>query len=467
MIGKSVKTVVIILAGGTGERFNIQVPKQFTKLSGKMIIEHTINAFEKHPLVDEIYLIAHEKYFEALCTMYRGKSLSKVKKILIGGKTRQESSRIGIFACDANVKKVLIHDAVRPFISEVIITHVIQALDQYPAIDVAIPTADTIIQISDDNIINNVPQRDQLMRGQTPQGFQLPIIKEAHKLAEEEFYVNATDDCALILRYKLGDIFVVGGSEYNIKITYPLDLDIADKIFQINSVRVPDIDILILKERLKGKVVVIFGGTSGIGLELVKLCNELGCITYGFSRRNGVDVRNYDTIQDNLKMIYKINNKIDDVICAAGILNRGLLEELNTSNIIDQITINLIGNILVAKASLPYLKQTHGSLLFFASSSYTRGRKEYIPYSASKAGLVNFVQGLADEMNDYAIRINVLNPERTKTPLRENNFGEANETTLLSPRYVALAALKVIVSDLTGSVVDVRQLHEYMNGKGG
>lgn len=149
------KTVAIILAGGGGERFNATVPKQFVKLAGKLIIEHTINVFERHPLINEIYLVVHSEFCNWMKGIVQHDPYSKVRKVLIGGATRQESSKAGIFACAEDIEKVLIHDAVRPFVSEGIITNVIQALDNFPSVDVAIPTADTIIEISSRDLIGH------------------------------------------------------------------------------------------------------------------------------------------------------------------------------------------------------------------------------------------------------------------------------------------------------------------------
>jgi 2-C-methyl-D-erythritol 4-phosphate cytidylyltransferase len=458
------RNIAIILAGGTGERFHATVPKQFTKLSGKMVIEHTIDAFENHPLIDEIYLVVNEEFYNLVETMCKNKPASKVKKILIGGNTRQESSKKGIFACDDSADKVLIHDAVRPFVSHEIITNILKALDDYVSIDVAIPTSDTIIKRSENNIIEDVPERKYLLRGQTPQGFRLSAIKQAHIMAEAEGFNSAFDDCSLMLKYKLGDTFIVKGSDFNIKITYPLDLDIADKIFQINNNNIPVLRKEQLVNRLRQKVVVVFGGTSGIGLELVNLSRDFGSDSYGFSRSTGTDVRDNTSIKRALEEVYGKHKRIDIIIGSSGVLRRGFIEQLEISDIIDQVSINLIGCMLVAKESIPYLKQSKGSLLFFSSSSYSRGRCEYAPYSASKAGLVNFVQGFAEEMSMYDVRVNVLNPERTNTPMRSKNFGQENPRELLSTKYVALAALKTAISNITGAIVDVRKVQEDNQG---
>ena len=454
------KTVAIILAGGTGSRFNSEIPKQFVKLAGKLAIEHTIDVFERHPLVDEIYLVVHKNFYNYMEEIVQRNAYKKVKKILIGGATRQESSKIGVFGCEGDVEKVLIHDAVRPFVSEEIITKVILALDRFPAVDVGIPTTDTIVEVTDEGIIKNIPDRKYLLRGQTPQGFKLPIIKEAHMLAEKEGYKNATDDCSLIYRYNLGNICVVEGSEYNMKITNPIDIHIAEKIFQIYKVKLGNISPKNLKEKLNGKVIVVFGGTSGIGLEICRISKIFGAYAYGLSRKTGVDIRDFERLKEVLEQIYKVHNKIDAVVCTAAILKLGFIETAEVSEIVEQISTNLIGSILVAKASIPYLKQTQGSLIFFTSSSYTKGRRGYTSYSASKAALVNFVQGFSEEVAQYGIRVNAINPERTDTPMRRKNFGLEDKNLLLSPSFVAYVTLATIASDITGTVIEVRKLDE-------
>ena len=128
------------------------------------------------------------------------------------------------------------------------------------------------------------------------------------------------------------------------------------------------------------------------------------------------------------------------------------LESIETS-----IDVNLLGVINVAKASFEYLKQSKGSLLFYTSSSYTRGRMMYSIYSATKAAIVNFMQAIAEEWFHFGIRVNAINPERTKTPMRTKNFGNEPENTLLDPKRVAIASINTIFSDLTGQIIDVRK----------
>ena len=135
----------------------------------------------------------------------------------------------------------------------------------------------------------------------------------------------------------------------------------------------------------------------------------------------------------------------------------GKLLDRDITDIKKDVEINYLGSINVAKASIPYLQKTKGCILLFASSSYTRGRALYSTYSSTKAGIVNLVQALSEELASDGIRINTINPERTATPMRFKAFGKEPDGSLLDADKVAIASLKTLLSDLTGEVIDVRR----------
>ena len=111
----------------------------------------------------------------------------------------------------------------------------------------------------------------------------------------------------------------------------------------------------------------------------------------------------------------------------------------------------------VARAAYPWLRRSRGSLTVFTSSSFTRGRPDYVAYSASKAALVNMTQGLSEEWADVGIRVNAVSPERTDTPMRRRAFPGESPDGLLGSEAVAIATLRLIGSGLTGQVLDVRR----------
>ncbi len=453
------KTQMIILAGGSGERFGGDIPKQFIKIAGKTIIEHTIDRIEHCSCIESIIIVVHEMYYEYMNSLIIKNKFRKVKKIIKGGNTRQESSYAGIMACDSDTVNILFHDAIRPFVSDRIIEDVVKALDIYEAVDVAIPCADTIIKVNDNNVIESIPIRRYLMRGQTPQGFRTTLIKQAYEKYRADSDIAVTDDCGIVTYYGLADIYVVLGEEKNIKITYKEDAYLADKLFQTNAIQVnlDGAEASNAALKLRDKVGVVFGHTSGIGKDIYSLIDQHGGKIYGFSRSSGVDIGDMAKVEEALRDVYLREGRIDYIINTAGIMNVSKLETMTEDMIRSVMNTNSLGAIFVMKAAIPYLRQTRGAMILFTSSSYTRGRAMYSTYSSSKAAVVNFVQAISEELYEDGIRINVINPERTDTPMRRQNFGLEEPGSLLESRKVAEATLEVVLSDFTGQVVDVRR----------
>lgn len=221
------KNYAVILASGTGSRFGSDIPKQFIKINDKTILEYSIEAFENADCIDEIVLVITPEYKNDAEKIVKNNGYKKLSKIVQGGKERKDSSFNGVSAIDDAEANVLIHDCARPFVSQKIIADCVDALDKFDAVCSAIPSTDTVFEI-ENNIIKNIPERKSVMRAQTPQGFKLSVIKKAHELSQNDN--NFTDDCGLVVRYNLCEVGIVLGSENNLKITYPNDLFIAQKI---------------------------------------------------------------------------------------------------------------------------------------------------------------------------------------------------------------------------------------------
>lgn len=225
------KNIAIILAGGSGSRFGADMPKQFLKVAGKMIIEHTIEAFERHPEIDEIALVSRADFVEEMQGLARKNGYRKLKKVLQGGKERYHSSLAAIEAYTDDDDRLLIHDGVRPLISHRVISDCIAALNEYKAVDVAVPTTDTIIELDENGNIARIPQRRLLRNAQTPQCFHRGTIAQAFELALKDPDFFPTDDCSIVQKYQPSTaIKVVEGEPTNIKITYPEDLALAERI---------------------------------------------------------------------------------------------------------------------------------------------------------------------------------------------------------------------------------------------
>ena len=454
------KNIAVILAGGSGARFGRDLPKQFLKVAGKKVIEHTIDVFEHNVHIDEIAVVTRQEFIADIEQMVVNNHYSKVRKILIGGKERYHSSLSAINAYTNDSDNLIFHDAVRPLVNDRIINDCIDALKRYDAVDVAIPVADTIIQVDSDECISSIPPRAALRSGQTPQCFKRGIIKKAYDIALQDPNFTTTDDCGVVRKY-LPDtpIFVVKGEVFNMKITYKEDLFLIDKLFQLKTEEGNQDSLLTAtKEKLRGKVLVVFGGSYGIGADVARLAEEQEARVYRFSRSlNGVDVSNNEQVAKAMQQVAEQEGKIDYVVCTAGLLVKEALYAMDYTKIQQSVNVNILGLINVAKEAYPYLRDSHGAFLCYTSSSYTRGRMMYSVYSATKAAVVNLVQALAEEWFGDHIRVNCINPERTKTPMRTSNFGIEPENTLLKSEEVAVASLNTVVAECTGEVIDVKR----------
>ncbi|MEV4544204.1 bifunctional cytidylyltransferase/SDR family oxidoreductase [Micromonospora echinaurantiaca] len=454
------RTVAVVLAGGTGTRLGLGIPKQLLKIAGKPIIEHTLAVFEAAPEIDEIIVLMAAGHVADAQRIVEKAGFRKVTKVIEGGDTRNATTRIALDAVGAGDCNILFHDAVRPLVSGRIVRECVNALWTYSAVDVAIPSADTIIQVDEDDCITDIPVRSSLRRGQTPQAFRSGTIREAYRRAEGDPDFAATDDCGVVLRYLPGTpIKVIDGSDENIKVTHPVDVHLADKLFQLAAAQAPRLtDHRSYTEELAGRTIVIFGGSYGIGHDLAELARGYGAQVFPFSRSStGTHVERAADVEAALKTAFEATGRIDHVVVTAGILEKGALVEMDEETMDRVLQVNFVGPVIAARQALPYLQQTKGQLLLYTSSSYTRGRAQYALYSSTKAALVNLTQALADEWAEFGVRVNCVNPERTATPMRTKAFGEEPEHTLLAAETVARASLDVLISDLTGQVIDVRR----------
>tara|TARA_R110002096_G_scaffold436038_3_gene665866 strand:+ start:9445 stop:10824 length:1380 start_codon:yes stop_codon:yes gene_type:complete len=449
-------TTAIVLAGGSGQRFSNDTPKQFVRLAGRYLIEHTIDRFEKSEFIDAIVLVVPPAHRKLMGELTSANAYHKIRAIVSGGATRRESSRIGIESAPEGTTKVLIHDGVRPFLSDAIIEACTTALDKHMAVDVAIPCADTIIRV-DDDVIVDIPQRAELRRGQTPQAFDYELIRRAHRIAQETGEpAQVTDDCGLVFHHKLAPIHVVGGEPRNLKITYPEDIFLANKMFQMRSLPAPSDAHLGAAEYARNKVIVVFGHSSGIGAEVVRLATEYGATVEGFSRKNGCDIGVASDVDEAIANVVQRHGRIDCVIVTAGQLLCSSLVGVRPDEIESSFRTNYLGPINVLRSSFEALSESQGTALLFTSSSYTRGRSNYSLYSSMKAAIVNLAQAVADEWTTQNVRVNVICPARTDTPMRRKAFGAEPPESLISPRRVAEVTLAAAALSESGQVIEIQ-----------
>ena len=220
----------VVLAGGVGRRLGGPAPKQLIEVAARPILAYSIEAFDATPDIDEVIVVmapGHEDAAAAIASPF-----AKVRAVISGGDSRTESTlrAMEILAAAPYDARVLFHDAARPFVDDAIIARCLDALRTHDAVAVAVPTADTVVEVANDEVVA-MPQRNALRRFQTPQGFRLGTLRKAYDLALADPSFTATDDCGVVHRY-LPDvpIRVVAGDERNLKVTHPLDLVIAEHL---------------------------------------------------------------------------------------------------------------------------------------------------------------------------------------------------------------------------------------------
>ena len=221
----------MILAAGSGSRTGLATPKQFLPLGGKTVLEHSVQTFHNHKGIDQVVIVTAPEFMDRVKDIVKANGWTKVTAVLAGGKERFDSSLAAVrhFA-DQPETVMLFHDAARPLVSDRIITDTLKAMEQYDAVDVAIPAVDTIVQCNrEGTYMESIQDRNLLWRMQTPQGFRQKTIQEAYQIALKDPHFTATDDCGTVLRY-LPDVKVgiVRGSERNIKLTYADDLSLLE-----------------------------------------------------------------------------------------------------------------------------------------------------------------------------------------------------------------------------------------------
>ncbi len=224
-VSRNLRTAVVIPAGGQGTRLGGKVPKQFLRVGDEMILERTVAAFGRHPLVGEIVIACALDYVDRVRRLVERRRLSASTTVVVGGRDRQASVWNALQALKSDARIILIHDAVRPFVTLDLITRVIVAASRHGAAVAAIPARDTLLHERRRSMIDGVIDRSSVWLAQTPQGFRRSLIVDASQSARRSGF-RGTDDASLVLRLRHA-VKIVHGFDGNIKITSPHDLRIA------------------------------------------------------------------------------------------------------------------------------------------------------------------------------------------------------------------------------------------------
>lgn len=222
----------VIVAAGEGKRMNSATPKIFLSLQGRPLLIHTLRRFAAVRAVEKTIVVIAEKDLTRCEAFIRAdEDLAKVRYVLQpGGSTRQESVRQGLTRLDHDCEVVVIHDGARPLVRPSLIDRCIEVAWKEGAAVVGLPARDTIKMISENGWVSKTVSRDSFWLVQTPQAFRMELIRRAYESAAQESS-EVTDDAALVER--IGEpVVVVEGDPFNIKVTVPEDLVMAEALMQ-------------------------------------------------------------------------------------------------------------------------------------------------------------------------------------------------------------------------------------------
>jgi 2-C-methyl-D-erythritol 4-phosphate cytidylyltransferase len=216
----------VIVAAGNASRMG-GIDKVMAPLDGEPMICRTVRAFQNCDAIREIVVVTRQDLIVPIMDLCRDQS--KVKAVVVGGSSRQESVSMGLNALSDKVKLVAIQDGARPLVSWEVIDRTVRAAHSYGAAAPAVPVKDTI-KVVQGGIVKDTPDRSTLRAVQTPQVFDLDLLKGALKKAKEDG-AEVTDDCSAVERLGMS-VRIVEGDERNIKVTTPMDLKIAQMLLE-------------------------------------------------------------------------------------------------------------------------------------------------------------------------------------------------------------------------------------------
>ena len=220
--------IALLIAGGSGNRMGQSIPKQFLTVNERPVIVYTLEAFQKHPEIDSIAVVCIDGWQAVLQAYANQFNITKLEHIIPGGKNGQDSIRNGVYELEKHFNSddiVLIHDAIRPMVSEDIISDCIRVTREKGNAIKVIPCAEAMMQTEDGMVSVGSYPRDRLKRTQTPQGFKIGDICDLHRRALERGITNSVASCTLMIEMGEQVHFSIG-SEKNIKLTTVEDIDI-------------------------------------------------------------------------------------------------------------------------------------------------------------------------------------------------------------------------------------------------
>ena len=217
----------VVVAAGKGTRFGSDIPKQFLEVNGKPVLYYSLKALCDSDIIKEIIIVTSEEWIDFVTEeIVRKYEMEKVQAIVLGGAERYDSVFAGLMSVDISSDYVYIHDGARPMLTEEIIARGLETVEKYRTAVAAVPSSDTVKITDEDMVVTETPDRRNVWRIQTPQIFEYDLIIKAYFSLTDEDKAGLTDDAMIIERKTDVPVHLFMGSEDNIKITTPADLEI-------------------------------------------------------------------------------------------------------------------------------------------------------------------------------------------------------------------------------------------------
>lgn len=421
----------VILSAGDSKRFGGYMLKQYLKINGMEMVGYSIAAMRAAKSIDKIILVVDEEEYK---TQYIAKKYDV--ECIEGGATRNGSIRNAIDYIQDNYKceKVVFHDSVRPLITAVRIDKIVNALDEYEGVVTAGKITDALVN----NDFGNVERNNYLLI-QAPEAFRFEVLKDFDKDSK---------DLAIASQFRDINLLKIDSDVFNMKITYPEELFIAEQLMRLNYYSVNHND-KFLCGKLPEKVLLL-GASGGIGQAIKQYLDE----NHIQSRTPGHKELDLKNITVHSLKEYLGDFVPDAIINAAAIYyddNEGL------SKTFDEIfTVNVKSNEVLIEYALTVGKKIN--IVLISSSSSTKGRANLTNYSAAKSALNSIVESQAARLQKVGVYLNAVIPEKVNTPLIAKLHKTAiNVRELLEPKEVINAIMYFTSSSEYGQLVHIRK----------
>lgn len=422
----------VILAAGIGKRFTSSMHKQYLKINGKEMIYYSLVQMRQTKCIDEIIVVVD--YDE-----YHNSYISKKYDVtcICGGNTRNESISNAIHYIKENYsdcENVIIHDCVRPFIKHDVFCKCISALESYDAVALSSEIMDGFV-----TRIGGYANRSDYMLIQTPEAFKF-------KLLEKYFDMDCNDTAIVSQLVDVANVCLLSDDSFNFKITYPIDLFLAEQLVRIDFYK--EADLLDNHDTINGKVLLI-GASGGVGSVIREELLKKDVVVFSPSHQE-LDL--YDLSVDRLIEVCPFEP--DVIINAAAAYNNDSVPLLDSFDVI--FNVNLKANLILIEYAKALNKEVH--IVLMSSSSSTRGREGLTNYSSAKAALNSIVESQGALLHEQGIYLNALIPEKIDTPLimKLHNI-KINSRELLDAKLVARAVIKCSCSTNYGKLIHIRK----------